>query len=133
MRSGLDGSRAVLGPPEVPGIPDAVRNALRYWEPRRLWYNLALAALAGLWVLLTWPHFRGAMTGQHLLELLVLVVLANLCYSAAYLVDLPMQQSSFAPRWRERRWVLWLLGTLLALFIACYWIADEIYPSVGVS
>lgn len=26
---------------------------------------------------------------------------------------------------------LWLLGTLFALLIASYWIADEIYPSVG--
>jgi hypothetical protein len=27
--------------------------------------------------------------------------------------------------------ILWLLGTLFALVVTCYWIADEIYPYVG--
>src|SRR2546427_4359593 len=76
----------------------------------------------------TWPHFQHALTLQHALQLLVLAALANLCYSAAYLVDLPMLQSPFASRWRQWRWGLWLIGTLLALVIAQYWIGDEIYP-----
>jgi hypothetical protein len=111
--------------------PDSLRDTIRYWEPRRVWYNLALTALAGAWVLFTWPHFRHALTLQHLLELLVLAALANLCYCAAYLVDIPMQQSSFNVAWRRRRGALWLLGTLFALLVACYWIADEVYPYVG--
>ena len=110
--------------------PESLGEAIRYWEPRRIWYNLALTALAGAWVLLTWPHFRHALTLHHLLALLVLAALANLCYSAAYLVDVPMQRSSFNVALRRRRWALWLLGTLLAVLIACYWIADEIYPDV---
>jgi hypothetical protein len=110
---------------------ESLREAIRYWEPRRIWYNLALIALAGGWVFVTWPHFQHALTPGHSLELLVLAGLANLGYSAAYLVDLPIQHSSFNMRWRQRRWVLWLLGTLFALLLAFYWIADEIYPSVG--
>jgi hypothetical protein len=35
------------------------------------------------------------------------------------------------PAWRQRRWALWLFGTLFALVIAYYWIADEIYPFVS--
>jgi hypothetical protein len=62
---------------------------------------------------------------------LELAALANLGYCAAYLVDIPVQQSSFGITWRRRRWVLWSLGTLFALLIEYYWIADEIYPSVG--
>ena len=111
--------------------PESLREASRYWEPRRIWYNLALTALVGAWVLFTWPHFRYALTLHHLLQLLVLAALANLCYSVAYLVDIPMQQSSVHVAWRQWRWALWLLGTLFALLIACYWIADEIYPFVG--
>ena len=111
-------------------MTEIVRDAVRYWEPRRIWYNLALTAQAGAWVLLTWPHFRNALTLHHLLQLLVLAALANLCYSAAYLLDIPMQQSSFNEVWRRRRWALWLLGTLLALGVAQYWIGDEIYPFV---
>jgi hypothetical protein len=103
-------------------------EAMRYWEPRRLWYNLALGLLATGWVAFTWPHFRPAFTLESLGRILVLALLANVCYSTAYLVDVPMQESSLGDAWRQRRWVLWLLGTLFAMLFACYWIADEIYP-----
>jgi hypothetical protein len=112
-------------------MPELLRDAIRYWEPRRLWYNVALIALTSAWLVLTWPYFQPALTLANLFRLLVLATLANLCYSAAYLVDIPMQESSFRATWRRRRWVVWVLGTLFALFIAYYWIADEIYPSVG--
>jgi len=52
-------------------------DALRYREPRRL----------------TWPHFRPALTRPALPLLFALAVLANVCYCAAYLVDLPLQVS----------------------------------------
>jgi hypothetical protein len=107
-----------------------VRDAIRYWEFRRVWYNLVLTGLATAWVVLTWPHFQHALTLQHALQLLVLAALANLCYSAAYLVDIPMLQSPLAGWWRRWRWGLWVIGTLLALAIAQYWIGDEIYPFV---
>jgi hypothetical protein len=106
------------------------RESIRYWEIRRIWYNLALLALSAVWVLLTWPHFAQALTPFHFLQLLVLAALANLCYSAVYLVEIPMQQSALKVVWRRKRWVVWLLGTLFALLVACYWIADEIYPYV---
>ncbi|MGB8326338.1 MAG: hypothetical protein WCE48_02035 [Steroidobacteraceae bacterium] len=109
---------------------ESVREAVRYWEPRRLWYNLLLAALGVAWVIGTWPHFRHALTLGHSLELLVLVALANLCYSAAYLVDIPLQRAACSAIWQRQRWMLWWSGTLFALIITYYWIADEIYPSV---
>ena len=108
-------------------LPDAIR----YWELRRIWYNLALAAQAIAWVVLTWPHFRPALTLPNLGRILILATLANVCYSTAYLVDIPMQESSFGDTWRRRRWALWLFGTLFALLFAQYWIGDEIYPDVG--
>ena len=110
--------RAVLG------------EAARYWEPRRIAYNLALAALCAVWVVRTWPAFRPAVVLPHLPELLVLALLANLCYSTAYVVELSLLDSSVRDTWRRRRWILWLVGTLFALLFAWYWIGDEIYPSV---
>ncbi|MDQ6885685.1 MAG: hypothetical protein M3068_00185 [Gemmatimonadota bacterium] len=107
---------------------DIFRDAIRYWELRRIGYNLALAGLATGWVVVTWPHFRPSLTLPSLLKLLVLAALANLCYCAAYLVDIPAQQSGSRDSWRRRRWILWLAGTLLALLFAHYWIGDEIYP-----
>jgi len=88
-----------------------------------------MAVVVG-WLALTWPHFREAFTLQSLLSLFVLAVLANVCYCAAYLADVPMQYSSFRAVWQRRRWVLWLAGTLFATALANYWIADEIYPYV---
>ena len=110
---------------------EAVTGMIRYWELRRIWYNLALVLLCVWWVVHTWPHFEPAMTLGNLGRMLILAVIANVCYSSAYLVDLTMQASSFAPAWRRWRWLLWLAGTLFALLVATYWIGDEIYPSVS--
>ena len=105
-------------------------DAIRYWEPRRIVYNLVLVAVVIAWVVLTWPHFRPAFTLSSLLLLAILALLANVCYCAAYLVDIPMQHSSLCTVWTRRRWALWLLGTLFAILLANYWIVDEIYPFV---
>jgi hypothetical protein len=103
-------------------------DAIHFWELRRLFYNLALTAAAFAWVAFSWPHFRPAFTLASLPPLTVLALLANACYCAAYLVDIPMQLSTLAATWKRRRWILWLVGTLFALLLANYWIADEIYP-----
>jgi hypothetical protein len=105
-------------------------EAVRYWEPRRVIYNLALAAVSVCWAILSWPHFRPALNLSSLIPLSVLVLLANLCYCAAYIVDIPLQQSSIRGSWRTHRWALWMMGTLFAILVASYWINDEIYPAI---
>jgi hypothetical protein len=123
--------------PELPDGRSQVRalldDALRYWEPRRLVYNLVLAAVVLGWLVLTWPHFRAAFTVRSLLLLFVLAVLANVCYCTAYLIDIPLQLSSFRGLWLRWRWGLWLTGMLFAAILAAYWIADEMYPYVPAS
>jgi len=114
-----------------PPFTEVLTDALHYWEPRRIGYNTVLAAIVAGWVVFTWPHFRGAFTWNALLALFVLAVLANVCYCAAYLIDLPMQYSDFRDLWRRRRGILWVLGALFAAAIAYYWMADEIYPGAG--
>ncbi|MCJ7441928.1 MAG: hypothetical protein MUO25_10175, partial [Thermoanaerobaculaceae bacterium] len=101
----MDGSRSLesqgsgeLPPSQLRGVLD---DAIRYWEPRRLAYNLVLALVVIAWVATTWPHFRGALTLESLLALVILAAIANLCYCAAYLVDIPMQYSSFSVVWRR--------------------------------
>jgi hypothetical protein len=112
-------------------LGQSLRDAMRYWEPRRIFYNVALAAVVIGWVMLTWPHFRGAFVLPALLNLLVLGVLANVCYCAVYLVDIPMRRSALAGAWWQRgRLGLWSAGTLFAALLANYWIVDEIYPYV---
>lgn len=110
--------------------PARLPEPIRYWEPRRYIYNAILAIIIVGWVVLTWPHFNHALTLQAILFLIVLALGANFCYSAVYLVDIPLQHSPLAAFWRRWRWVLWLVGMLLAILFLNYWIADEIYPYV---
>lgn len=109
---------------------ELLTDAVRYWEPRRIVYNLVLAAVVLAWIVFSWPHFRPALTLSSLLLLAFLALLANACYCAAYLVDIPMQGSPLSIIWKRRRWGLWLIGTLFAILLANYWIVDEIYPFV---
>jgi hypothetical protein len=109
---------------------ELLTDAMRFWEPRRILYNAVLAGVVLVWVVASWPHFRPAFTLQFLLLLVVLALIANACYCAAYLVDLLMQSSSAASSWKRRRWALWVAGTLVAILLANYWIVDEIYPFV---
>jgi len=83
-----------------------------------------------VWLVATWPHFRPTFTLWALLRLIILALLANVCYCAAYLADIPMQCSPSSAVWSRRRSGLWLLGMLLAIVFENYWIADEIYPFV---
>ena len=114
-----------------PPLREIVAEAARYWEPRRLGYNALLGAIVLGWVVFTWPHFRGAFTLSALGALTVLALLANLCYCAAYLVDIALQYSPLRAAWRARRPMLWLAGTILAAALTWYWVADEIYPGVA--
>jgi hypothetical protein len=108
-------------------LRENLAGAALFWERKRVIYNLVLTAVAIAWGAVTWPHFRGALTLFHMMQLLVLALLANVCYSAAYLVDIGMQSAGKVTtvRWR---WALWTAGTLLAIVAESYWIADEIYP-----
>ena len=108
----------------------SLAEAARFWEPRRILYNLVLTAVVVVWLVASWPHFRPAFTLSSLGAMVVLALLANACYSAAYLVDIPLQRSLSAIRWKPRRAALWWTGMLFALLLANYWIADEIYPYV---
>lgn len=105
-------------------------NSIRFWEFRRVFYNLILAAVVLVWLIATWPHFRPALTPHSLLLLTILALIANACYCAAYLADIPMLSSPLSTIWIRRRWILWLFGTLFAILLANYWIVDEIYPFV---
>jgi hypothetical protein len=121
------GSPSLANSPLGPLRP-YLADAIHFWEIRRIFYNLALAGAAIFWLIATWPHFRPAFSFTYLPPIAFLTLVANVCYSAAYLIDLPMQHSTLSTAWKRYRWILWLAGTLFALLLANYWIADEIYP-----
>src|SRR4051812_7131814 len=103
-------------------------EAAKFWERGRIWYNAVLCLAVLVWVVLTWPHFRPALNFVALGKMLVLALLANLCYCAGYVAELFMQPLVAAMSRRRVRQVLWVLGMLFALILENYWIADEILP-----
>ena len=115
---------------EGPSPRNGLMQAVRFWEPRRLVYNLLLFGVVMIWLVKTWPHFRPAMTLESLGIMAVLALLANACYCAAYLAEILIQNASSSAAWNRQRWAIWVVGTLLAILFENYWIADEIYPFV---
>ncbi|MEO6968975.1 MAG: hypothetical protein ABI132_11070 [Rhodanobacteraceae bacterium] len=119
-------------------LPDSSRtslgavlgDAIRYWEFRRIVYNLALIAVVIVPATAFWAQIRHEVGFELLLGLVVLAVPANVCYCAAYLVDIPMQLSVHAAIWRRWRWMLWLFGVLFGAALAWFWIGDEILPTL---
>jgi hypothetical protein len=110
-------------------------DALRYWEWRRLFYNLALAAIVLLEFARHMPGAREALNLQTCLTLFLLAVLANVAYCAAYPVELLVQFSEFRDPWRKYRLAIWLLGTLFAgvltHFFAMGIFAIPTFPGTG--
>jgi hypothetical protein len=108
----------------------SIRNATRFWEPRRLIYNAILTATTLFWLIKDWTHFLPAFTWSSLGIVSVLALLANLCYCTAYVADLAIQNLVPDSRWNRTRWAIFSLGTLFAMLFESYWINDEIYPYV---
>lgn len=119
-----------FGQPQAGGWRQRLTRASRFWEPRRIIYNLVLTVVVAFWVLFTWPHLRPAINLNVLLLLSILAALANICYSAAYLVELTIRASASRVNLNRQRWLLWSMGMLFAVVLENYWIVDELYPFV---
>jgi hypothetical protein len=119
-----------LGDSSSGGVGGRFADAARFWEPRRILYNFILLTVLATWFMATWPHFRPALTAFHLFQFAVLGLIANVCYCAAYVVDVRLLQAGAGAGWRRGRWALWTAGMLFAILLENYWIADEIYPFV---
>ena len=115
---------------EGPSPWKGLMGAARFWEPRRALYNFLLFGVVMIWLVKTWPHFRPAMTLESLGIMVVLALFANACYCMAYLAEILIQSATSSAVWNRQRWVIWVVGTLLAILFENYWIADEIYPFV---
>lgn len=104
----------------------ALRDAVRFWEPRRLAYNAILAVVLALLVALNAPARQTGHGESVLAALGVLVLGVNLAYSAAYLVD-PALRSLVGARFLRRwRWAVWSAGTAASVLLLSYWTLDEV-------
>jgi hypothetical protein len=97
---------------------DALSNAIRYWEPRRIVYNAALLLVVAVTYWAKSPASQVGVNADTLLVLFVLAVLANVAYCAAYVVDVVAQISAFREMWLRVRWMLLVVGVLFAGVLA---------------
>ena len=118
-------------PTDKPGIREILTDALQFWEWRRLFYNLALAAVVLLKFAYWWPASKVVLRFDALLGMFLLAVLANVSYCAAYLIEVLVQFSEFRASWRERRFVLWLVGTAFAGVLA-HFLTDGMIGAGGI-
>src|SRR5437016_5368217 len=88
-----------------------IAEALRYWEPRRLFYNGIMAVVVIGRIATNWKHDRAALSFDLLLFLFLLAVLANVCFCAVYVVDLFVRFSGLEAAWEKGRVVVLLIGT----------------------
>jgi len=89
-----------------PGIREIFTDALRFWEWRRPFYNLALAAVVITEFTRKWPLSKLSLSFGIVLHIFILAVLANVAYCAAYLVEIFVQFSDFREPWRRYRFAL---------------------------
>ena len=117
-----DHEPSTSAPPTVAGFigraTGHVADALRYWEPRRVIYNVVLAAVVLGHVLVGWPDSRAKLSMNVVLGLFFLAVLANVCYCAVYIADLFVQFSGLREAWAKWRLAVLLVGTAFAAVIA---------------
>src|ERR1700704_6853506 len=93
-------------------------NAIRYWEPRRILYNLVLAVIVIVHFVQGLPFSKIALQFNSLLLLFALAVLANVAYCAAYIPDVFAQMSGLRDSWLRSRWVLFVIGLAFAAILA---------------
>jgi hypothetical protein len=95
-------------------LKESITESLRYWEPRRVVYNAVLAVIVLAYFALGLPASKSTVSIDGILFLVLLAVGANICYCAAYLVDIFAQSSGLRELWIKYRGVLFLIGLLVA-------------------
>jgi hypothetical protein len=109
-------------------LRDYFTDAIKFWEPRRVIYNLVLAAIVIMYFAAGYPSSKAVLSIDFLLGLFLLAVAANIAYCAAYLVDVFVQASGFREVWQSSRWVLFAIGTTFAAIITRFIAMGMFHP-----
>jgi hypothetical protein len=104
-------------------LRESLTDAIRYWEPLRLVYNVVLGAVVLIYFWKGYPASKTDLSVDSILFIFLLAVLANVAYCAVYLVDLFAQSSGYREMWRKNRWVLFAIGLLFAGILTRFWAA----------
>jgi len=95
-------------------------DAISFWEWRRLLYNgiLLVTTLVCYGVVSVGDWWRVHVRPRTVLILFLMAVGANILYCSAYPVDLFVQLSNYQDTWKRYRWLLFVLGTAVAVIFA---------------
>src|SRR5258708_38772950 len=104
---------------ELGSMPDvtareALSQAIRYWEPRRILFNALLLFEVAIVFVVNLPGARSHVDVNLGLLLFVLAVLANVAYCACSVVGVFAQLSPFRETWLRFRLAAFLLGVVVA-------------------
>ena len=102
-------------------LRDYATDAIRFWEPRRIGYNLILAVIVILCFVSRLPASKQELSVDLVLFIFLLAVLANIAYCAAYLVDILVQMTGYREHWRTLRWGLFVVEVAFAGILARFW------------
>jgi hypothetical protein len=111
-------------------VGDRIKNALRFWEPMRAAYNGVLIVVAVVEFTARLPKSRESLRADSFVALFALTVVANILYSVAYAIDVPLQIAEFGGQSRRWRWALWTIGTLFAAALAHFMLSGLFAPYV---
>jgi hypothetical protein len=110
-------------------VRDYFTDAIKFWEPRRVIYNLAPAAVVIIYFVTGYPSSKSVLSADFVLGLFLLAVAANIAYCAAYLVDVFVQASGFREVWQRSRWILFVIGTTFAAVITRFVAIGMFHPA----
>ena len=112
-------------------IKESVTAAIRYWEPRRLIYNMVLAGVVLIYFGMSYPGSKSTISVDFVLFLFLLAVLANVAYCAAYPVDVFVSASGYRDQWKKYRWAVFMIGVLFAATITRFFALGMFRPAVS--
>lgn len=106
---------------DAQNLREFLTDAIRFWEPLRLAYNLVLGAIILIYFAIGYPASRASVTVDGILLVILLAVLANVAFCAAYIPDVFAQASGYRETWRKVRWVLFAIGLLFASILTRFY------------
>ena len=106
---------------DSPSLPlsEIITNALRYWEYKRIWFNIILILLAlGCFLFSRSPALGLGPFFKSFPLLFLFLFKANIAFCLCYLADVFIQLSEFRSLWLRRRFWLYALILINASIIS---------------
>ena len=102
-------------------LRDYATDAIRFWEPRRIGYNVVLPVIVILCFVSKLPASKQEVSVNLVLFIFELAVLANIAYCTAYPVDILVQITGYRDHWRTLPWGLFVVGVAFAGILTRFW------------